>query len=445
MMSICTKIINGNTMIIDFTISNFRSIKTEQTFSLYAENSGTHLLGNITHLKDSKIGVLKCAGIYGANASGKSNLLLAFHAVRYLICYSGDLKEGDILPCYEPYLLSEKTKSAPTRFEIEFVTPNNTRYKYVVSFNRNKIIEESLSFYPSAKSASIFSKGLNDNWETTKFGTFYKGGKKRHSFFENNTYLSIAGNKADTPQLVRNVYNYFRKEVFHLGCSEHIYYKDLSSKTERLEQVTKFLSLVDTGITSIKVEKNSDIEKFNFPDGIPQSVKESIIHREKTKFLFSHSTDLGGLEYFDLKEESSGTQKLFELAPLIIDALEDGGVLIFDELDNSMHPFMAELIIKLFNDEDVNRNGAQLIFSTHNINLMSSEFFRRDQLWFTEKNEGETSYYSLEDFDKNKVKSQSPFNKWYAEGRFGGVPKIDYQGIVNLIKGSRDTDAKEER
>jgi AAA15 family ATPase/GTPase len=115
-----------------------------------------------------------------------------------------------------------------------------------------------------------------------------------------------------------------------------------------------------------------------------------------------------------------------------------------DELDNSMHPFMAELIIKLFNDTRINKGNAQLIFSTHNINLMSSELLRRDQIWFTEKHQGMTKFYSLDDYDKKKVKPQSPFNQWYAEGRFGGVPEINYQGIVDLFNAAGDTNAQEE-
>jgi uncharacterized protein len=432
-------------MIIDFTISNFRSIKTEQTFSLYAENPGSHLLSNITYPTSSKVGVLKCAGVYGANASGKSNLLLALRALRYIICKTGELKEGDEIRCYEPYQLSEDSKSAPIRFEIEFVTPDGMQYKYLVSFTRNKIIEEYLDFYPSAKAASIFSRGLNDTWETIRFGTLYKGGKKRHSLFESNAYISVAGNKADAPEIVRKVYNYFRKEMLLLCCDEHVLHPGVLNSSNLLEKVAAFLSLVDTGITGIKSEDNVEIEDISFPKGMSEKIKETIIRQNKTKFLFSHDTDYGGMEYFDLKQESSGTQKLFELAPVIIDALENGGVLVFDELDNSMHPFMAELIIKLFNDEEVNNNGAQLIFSTHNINLMSPDCFRRDQIWFTEKNDGATTFYSLEDFDKKKVKPQSPFNIWYAEGRFGGVPKIDYQGIVSLLKNSREANAKEKR
>ena len=159
--------------------------------------------------------------------------------------------------------------------------------------------------------------------------------------------------------------------------------------------------------------------------------------------MFAHLTESGSSELFELEDESAGSQKLFNLAPLIIMTLSIGGVLVMDELDNSMHPFMAELIIKLFNDPRVNKGNAQLIFSTHNINLMTSELLRRDQIWFTEKQAGATRFYSLDDFDKKKVKPLSPFNQWYAEGRFGAVPAINYQGIVALFNESGASHAQE--
>ena len=204
-------------MIVDFTVSNFRSIKDEQTFSLYVQAAGTHLPDNVSYPAEDKIGVLKSAGLYGANASGKSNLLLALHALKYIIVSSGDLKDGEILPCYEPYLLSEASKSSPTRFEIEFFVPNSespaVRYRYCLAFIADQIIEESLSFYPSSQQAVLFNRGAEDSWQTISFGSLYKGGKKRLSFFANNAYLSKAGDAADTPKMIRDVYNYFRKDL----------------------------------------------------------------------------------------------------------------------------------------------------------------------------------------------------------------------------------------
>lgn len=448
-------------MIIDFTVTNFRSIKDEQTFSLYAPTPGTHLSENISYPAGDKIGVLKSSGLYGANASGKSNLLLAFEALRYIILNSGDLKEGQPIKCYEPYLLSDSKKFAPVRFEAEFFVPNNqlsqedaaqtkaVRFRYYVSFTANEIVEENLSYYPSSQQANLFNRGPNDTWQTITFGNSYKGGKKRLPFFANNAYLSKAGDSADTPKIARDVYNYFMRQINHIGADERIVRLNWLEKTELVKKTAALLSLVDTGISNISIEERTDAESViravSFPDGIPEELKSRFLKGIKFRPLFLHVNDTGDNVFFEEKEESEGTRKLFNLAPVLIEALLKGDVLIMDELDNSMHPFMAELIIKLFNDPRINKNNAQLIFSTHNINLMSSDLLRRDQIWFTEKQKGATKFYSLDDFDKKKVKPQSPFNQWYAEGRFGGIPAINYQGLVEIFNETGDTNAKEKK
>jgi len=429
-------------MIIDFTITNFRSIRDEQTFSLYAKNPGTHLPDNIAYPNGTRVGVLRSAGVYGANASGKSNLLLAFEALQYMVRASGRSKDGKPIKCYEPFRLSEDTKSAPVRFEVEFFTPDATRYIYGIAFTRERIVAEHLSFYPSAKAALIFERGEEDTWETIRFGTLFTGGKKRIPFFDNNAYLSKAGDSADAPELIRNVYNYLRNDVLRLGLNEEVHFDEWVEDEALFAKVSALLTYVDTGVSGVVVRENEvDSTSLKFPDSMPEAIRKSVLQGMKRSFLFSHPTESEGTELFDLAMESAGTRKLFRLAPLVINALDDGGVLIVDELDGSMHPFMAELIIRLFNDPEVNKGNAQLIFSTHNISLMSSDHFRRDQIWLTEKQNGATRIFSLEDFDKKKVKPQSPFNRWYAEGRFGAVPKIDYQGIVSLLKSQEASDA----
>ncbi|MEN8255199.1 MAG: ATP-binding protein [Verrucomicrobiota bacterium] len=428
-------------MIVDFTVSNFRSIRDEQTFSLYAENPGNHLLDNISYPAGKKIGVLNSAGIYGANASGKSNVLLAFEALQFLVRVSGRLKDGSPIECYEPFRLSEKTKNAPVRFEVEFFTPDGMRYVYRIAFTRKRIVEEHLSFYPSAKVAKVFSRTESDTWKTIDFGGLFSGGKKQFPLFDNNAYLSKAGDSADAPELIRNVYNYFRNNVLRLGLNERVGFEWVEDDVV-FNKASALLRFVDTGVAGVAVKENEvDPDSVKLPGHLPESIKKSILRDMGRSFLFTHLNDSNEPEFFDLQMESAGTQKLFHLAPLVVDTLENGGVLIVDELDNSMHPFIAELIIKLFNDPEVNRGNAQLIFSTHNISLMSSEHFRRDQIWLTEKTKGATRLYSLEDFDKKKVKPQSPFNRWYAEGRFGAVPKIDYRGIVDLLNNRGTADA----
>lgn len=428
-------------MIIDFTISNFRSIKDEQTFSLFAETPGNYLLENFVNPAGEKVSTLKSAGLYGANASGKSNLLLAFHALQYIIVASGDLKEGDEIDCYDPYLLNERKKSSPTQFEIEFFAPNvendqsdPVRYRYCVAFTAHKIVEEHLVFYPSGQRASVFDRRNEDTWQTISFGSLYKGGKKRLPFFANNAYLSKAGDSADSPQMIRNVYNYFRKHLRHLAAGERAVKLNWFEEPRLVEKVSSLLSLVDTGISNIRFQETADSDHIKMPDDVPEEIKMRILKDIRNRPFFAHLTDTGKNEYFEERQESAGTRKFFYLAPILIEVLSNGGVLIMDELDNSMHPFMAELIIKLFNDPRINGGNAQLIFSTHNINLMSAELLRRDQIWLAEKHQGATYFFSLDEFDKKKVKPKSPFSQWYAEGRFGGIPAINYQGIVDLFK-----------
>jgi len=423
-------------MIIDFTISNFRSIKEKHIFSLFAEGSANHLKNNIAYPCDNKIGILRTAGIYGANASGKSNLLLAFEALRYIICKSGDLKDGDLIPCYEPYLLSDSTKNAPTTFEIEFSTKNK-RFLYSVSFTLDKIINESLDFYPVRQKANLFNRKKGQNWENMTFGAHYKGGKKKYAFFQNNSYLSKAGNSADSPELIRSIYNYFRSNILHLGAEQKVQMQSWKDKPVLIQKVAQVLAKVDTGISGIEF-KEEDVTGIDFPKNVPENIKRQILSAEKKKAFFLHQDDKNNIQKFSEKIESSGTIKLFNTIPMLIEAFNEGGILILDELDNSFHPHIAELIIQLFNDPLVNTNNSQLIFSTHNINLMSPKILRRDQIWFTEKNNGATTLCSLAEYDKSTVKTDSPYNKWYEEGRFGAIPNIDIGKIAEILSEGLD-------
>ncbi len=433
-------------MIIEFTVSNFRSIKDEQTFSLYAATPGNHLVSNVASSPaPGNITPLKSAGVYGANASGKSNLLLAFRALRYLLDRSGSLKDGEAIDCYEPHILSQATRNAPVNMEIEFVMPGGNRFQYHVSFTQNRIIEEGLGIYLTPWKSMIFEREANDTWETIKFGANYKGGARRMPFFPNNAYLSKAGNSADAPEMIRGAYNFLLNGITHLNTNEEVVFgNEIYEQKGVMGKVSRLLALIDTGISSVKMEKKEVKEDdFSFPQDFPVKYKKQVLLEASRKFLFCHPTDSNETALFEQNRESAGTYKMFSLAPLLIDTFENGGVLIVDELDNSMHPHMAELIIKLFNDPEVNPGGAQLIFSTHNANLMSPELLRRDQIWFAEKTDGASRFFSLADFDKKKVTPTSPFAKWYAEGRFGAIPSIDYRGVVKLLKKDRQN-AQEE-
>lgn len=419
-------------MIVDLTVSNFRSIKEQQTFSLFAERSHKHLSSNIAFPGDGKIGVLRSAGIYGPNASGKSNLLVAFQALRHLVVGTGDLKDGDAIRCYEPYRLNSSCVGSPITFEIEFFAHKANRFFYRVMFDEFRIIEESLDYYPSRQKANLFSRKDGDTWEDIYFGNHYKGGRKRYAFFDNNSYLSKAGNSADSPEMIRDIFNFFRRDLFHLSANHEVGMLEWKDDERIVGSVADILSKVDSGISGLFFE-DKEVNGLNFPKNIPEDLRKKIIADESKQPVFLHKNESGGLEEFQENLESSGTKKLFNILPLLIDAFRSGGVLILDELDNSFHPHIAEMIIKLFNSPDVNKRNAQLIFSTHNVNLMSPELLRRDQIWLTEKNNGRTEFFSLDEFDSSLVKASSPFYKWYGEGRFGAVPSIDFGAVSSIL------------
>lgn len=422
-------------MFLSISVENFRSIKNKNSVSFLASGAKEHHPNHIYHSDKSGYDVLKSAGLYGANASGKSNFLLVFEALRYMACKSGDLKEGDLIPFYVPYKLSKETINAPTKIEVDFLSKDDVRFVYKISFNESKIIDESLDFYPNKIKSNVFSRSEKDDWESIRFGGNYKGGVKKLAFFQNNSYLSKAGDNASTPQMIRDVYNFFRRDCLHLSMMERFKMKasNISDVAPVMNKLSKVLCYVDTGIKSIAMTE-VDVEIPDFLDkSMPDEVRKMYIDNSKDKFLFTHVGEDGIEAVFDEEDESDGTKKIFSMMHPIMEAFKDRTVFVFDELDNSLHPHIADLVVKMFNDKAINKVGSQLIFSTHNMQIMSPEKMRRDQIWFVEKSEGDSRCYSLDDFDKKKVKATTPYHVWYDDGRFGGVPYVNYTKIKSLI------------
>lgn len=430
-------------MIIDFSLKNFRSFRDEAILSMYAEHPKNNLLDNIAYPLDSDLGVLRSAVIYGANASGKSNILVALKALNFLITESHAFKEKQKILCYEPFLLAESNQNEPVSMELEFVIPNNYRYLYKISYTATEILSESLDFYPSRSKANIFERKPNDTWETVSFGGHYKGGSKRIPFFKNSSYLSKAGNSAAAPKMIRRVYEYF-SSLFILGSEFEMPIATIYAHDAMLSLTGDMLAKVDVGISSISKEEN-DLSKFgSFPADMPKHVRDDFLNHNKYNFFFHHKTDHGNDVKFEISEESDGTRKLFTMLPAITSSLKLGNILVLDELENSFHPHIAEMIVNLFNDPETNINNAQLIFTTHNVELMSPRLFRRDQIWFTSKKDGASRLYSLDEFDKTTVTSTSPFGDWYTDGRFGAIPTLKYQEIRTHIIEALDLHADQE-
>ena len=428
-------------MIVDFSFKNFRSFRDEAMLSMHAEHPKNNLLKNIAYPGKDDLAVLRSAVIYGPNASGKSNVLLALGALKYVVCETHSFSKDRLITCYEPYLLSEKVKSEPTELELEFVIEDGRRFKYGVSFTDTRIISESLDYFPNKSPANIFVRKPEDTWGTISFGGYYKGGSKRIPFFANNSYLSKAGNSAAAPELIRSVYEYF-SGMMVFGLDYVMPIGSIYQHEAMLTMTSDLLKFVDVGISGIS-KKEQDFQ--NLPADIPNRYREKFTRENKYEFMFHHKNDKGNDILFRRAEESEGTQKLFSMFPAIVTCLKIGSVLVFDELENSFHPHIAEMLIKIFNDPEINVNNAQLIFTTHNVELMSHRLFRRDQIWFTSKDNGASKLYSLDEFNKSTVTSTSPFGDWYADGRFGAVPQVKYKDICDYLIDSLDLREDQEK
>lgn len=416
-------------MIIEFTVSNFRSIYERLSLSLLAskltgkEDTKTNYFKPV---KYKNIPILKSAVVYGANASGKSNLLKAMAFFKSFIVDSTNLKHGEELP-HQPFKLFRNATNEPSQFEIEFIASDNIKYIYGFSFNKSEILEEYLTSYITAKPTEIF---IRKSGGEIQFSASFKGPKRSlvEQLQKNHLLLTKAANS--NFEQVHSVYNFFKDNlnIFTSNFSNDIFSKKRSYEDGYYRKyINEFLKIADTGIDSFEVTKK-EIGELNFPGNIPDSLKERLLEGLSYQANVVHYTSDGGepeIVKWTLDEESSGTIKLFALAGPIIDILNRGHILIFDEINNSLHPLISEFIVHLFNREESNPNHAQLIFTTHDTTLFNKSIFRRDQIWFTEKDQfGMTQLYSLCSFDKKDVRWDVPFDKWYLSGRFGALPLI---------------------
>ena len=375
----------------------------------------------------------------GANASGKSNLLAAIETFRDFVVNSTDLKVEENIPYYEPYRLDETWLKKPTAFEMEFIGGDHIRYKYSVLFDRDEVLEEELVFYPQKQEALLYRR---EQGKIIKFGSQFKGRKRsiENELLPNILFLSRAANS--NHEQLRDIYLYFRDHL--LFYTRRNSAKDISMFTTSQwrksdgesyrRKLINFLTAADTGISSVELEINRSVlgELNNYADRVAETPdRPSNLDSFYKPVIYRTVYDGGeesGVAPFDFDEESAGTVKLYALAGKIIAALEKGATLFVDEFDNSLHPLISEYILKLFTNPETNLKNSQIIAAAHDTNILNPDTLRRDQIWFTKRNKcGATELVSLDDFDKNQVRKNTPFDKWYLDGRFGALPLIDKQ------------------
>lgn len=417
-------------MIISLTVRNFRSIRDEQTLNLIASKKSDIHKDNIAAPLEGKLNILRTVALFGANASGKSNIVMALHALSYMVSNSSNWKLDEEIDCYEPFRLDEQTKCAPCYFELDFLGPNNLRYIYCVEFTKYGLEQEVLSFYPTSQRALLF-KRLKNKDGVLKFspGGHLKGKVKTIPCLKNNLYISKAANTEGAPDIVKELYRYFKNRLKVIHPGGEVNSSKLLQKESYRKKLAALLACADTGIVDVNMkerENMNDIHKF--PDDMPEKVRQKIIEDFKYHPIFIHQ---GSNEEFKSDEESRGTIRLYELAPLFLIGLIKGDIIVVDELDNSLHPHISELLIKLFNDPLLNKKNAQLIFTSHDLVLMDSGKMRRDQICFTQKDKfGATELFAMDEIED--VRKDSPLAKWYMEGRFEAIPNIN----IKLLRDS---------
>jgi AAA15 family ATPase/GTPase len=419
-------------MIVDFTIRNFRSFRDEQMLSMNVDGSRTRHPSNFSLVEDERFAVLRSAGIFGANASGKTNILRALAALRWIIVASAGRKESQSIPPYEPFRLSPSYAERPVVFEIEFVIPAGARYRYEVAFLRHRIVEERLISFARRSRATVFERLEEDTWETIKFGGTFKGGTRKFPFFDNAAYLSRAGNDASSPEFIRDIYKYFESFKYIPAGNGVLSQLALNDPT-MMHAVSELLCLADTGVGKVTIEENESAVDIRMPESIPEDLKEAILAQNRMVAKFWMKSGSGDPVPFEADDMSHGTNRLFELLPVILSALEDGSVLALDEIDAHLHTDLVNLVLQLFHDDEVNAKGAQLLFSTHDTNVLDAAYMRRDQIWLVSKDDGMSALKCLGDYDKNYVRQDSPFEAFYRDGRLGALPRIPYKKVKQVL------------
>lgn len=401
-------------MIINFTVGNYRSFKDKKVLSMEATA--------IKELNESVIErdgyrLLPSAVIYGANSSGKSNLLKAIGVFTKIINSSSKMSSTDKLEI-APFLLNKESTQEPSYFEIELLMDNQT-YTYGFTADNLKVYEEWLYVKEgkTKKEKCLFVRteegiGIADEYN--------EGKGLEEKVRDNGLFLSTVDsfNGEIAKKIIHKIsgifvisgINHDFLSVFTNGMCNN---KDPELSFQ--QEIQEFLNSMNVGFSRFELPEDEKLAK---------EVKAYTIHN-----LYNEQGEVIGETRFSMREhESSGTNKLFDLAALVIGQLELGNLLVVDELDSKLHPLLTQHIIKLFNDPKTNPKGAQLIFATHDTNLLNVKTFRRDQIWFTEKDNSEaTDLYSLAEFrepEGNKIRKDRSFEKDYINGRYGAIPYI---------------------
>jgi hypothetical protein len=416
-------------VLIEFRVKNFRSFRDEAVLNLVASHDKTNEEANVEATGNKSVPrLLRAAAIYGANAGGKSNLVRAIQLLRGIVHDSATLQANQTINV-QPFRLDPVMAEQPIEYEITFLL-ENVRYQFGFTLVPSRILTEWLIVYKSTQPATWYERKFNDHSRKYdyKFSPQLLGAKAvwSEATRENALFLSTAV-QLNSEQLLP-VFDFLTKGlvIFQNGSGLVAEYTIAHIARNEAGSVRELLSAADIGIADIKLKKQQSFAggmKLDLATGKLEAVPME--PREITVPTFEHRARSGSAE-FDFQDESEGTQKLFALAGPLFEILSRGQVLVVDEIDRSLHALLVRQLIGMFQNPDLNKNGAQLIFSTHDTSLLDGELLRRDQIWFAEKDQDQASRLSpLSDFSPRKGEA---LERGYLAGRYGGVPILrDYR------------------
>jgi AAA15 family ATPase/GTPase len=412
-------------MIAEFTVENFLSYKEKHTFSLVSTKD-KDLSETNTFESGKNLRFLKSAVIYGANASGKSNLFNALMFFRRFAIYSGPGKQVEDPIEADPFALSKQTESAPSSFEIIFFMKNDegeTRYRYGFSVNKEQVVSEYLFALYNVREVTLFTR----QFQEIEYTSHFKEGARGKDFVRNNcTFLSVCAQT--NGNISAQIVGYLKRIGVLSGLNSFAGFQNENIQPDYKKRIIDFLHYADIQITDYKTERvpafgdvpDTDLSEF-LKSKYPKAVQKRILYGHT---VYDEETPIGN-KYFDENVESAGTRKLFSYSANILNALEKGTPLFIDEFDTMLHPLIIEGIIKLFNSPITNPKNAQLVISCHSVNILTNKLLRRDQVWFCEKNQyGASDLYSLVEY-KEPVRKDATYNKNYLQGKYGAIPYIN--------------------
>ena len=407
----------SDAMILKIEFENFFSIRDRVRIDFRAANINTTLARELSHnvMVWKGVPVLKTVGLFGPNASGKSNIIKAIHFCCRMILDSHLNNEGVVFN-FEPFKF-DGWQEKPSKFLIDFVC-ENVEYEYAFELTKERIIAESLYHHPVGRRAKIFVRDADGKYS---FGTgvMVKPSDVVVNTSDKNLFLSRASSM--NREIAQKLYRYFFNQ-FLLGLVNINEMMTLDSFNSYKNVILKALEICDTDITDIEARK----EQIPAPVAVPGSGEVSYKLVDVIKFKTFHRDRKDVMFDLDL-EESSGTRKLFQMLLRLLDVVKNRKGIMMDEFDMGLHTRLADFILDLIHASE----GSQLLFSSHNTNLIDVKRLRRDQIVFVNKSEeGATEVYALYDF--KDFRENMDAEKGYIQGRFDAVPYVD--SSVDCIK-----------